>query len=108
MQAKIPAYQRVYNALKARILEGDYGVGELLPSEPELERQFGVSRTTVRKAVENLSREGFVLAQQGRGTVVLDFSTRQNLNEVTSISETLERKGFTVVPKSMYIDRIEA
>ena len=56
MQAKIPAYQRVYNALKARILEGDYGVGELLPSEPELERQFGVSRTTVRKAVENLSR----------------------------------------------------
>lgn len=67
-----------------------------------------MSRTTVRKAVENLSHEGFVRAQQGRGTEVLDFSTRQNLNEVTSISETLERRGFTVVPKSMYVDRIEA
>ncbi len=108
MHAKIPAYARVYNALKARILESDYAVGELLPPEPELEKQFGVSRTTVRKAVENLSREGFVLAQQGRGTQVLDFSTRQNLNEVTSLSETLERKGFTVVPKSMYIDRVAA
>lgn len=31
MHAKIPAYARVYNALKARILESDYAVGELLP-----------------------------------------------------------------------------
>jgi GntR family transcriptional regulator len=105
---RIPAYARVYDTLRRRILEGDYAIGELLPPEPELERQFLVSRTTVRRAVEMLSREGLVEAMQGRGTEVLNYNTTQNINEVTSVSETLERKGYTIFTKSMSIDRIPA
>ena len=67
---KTPAYIRVYNTLRSRILEGDYAIGDLLPAEPELEKQFLVSRTTVRRAVELLSRDGLVEAKQGRGTTV--------------------------------------
>ena len=48
---KTPAYIRVYSALKGKILDGEYGIGDLMPPEPELERMFLVSRTTVRKAV---------------------------------------------------------
>lgn len=105
---KRPAYIRVYNTLRSRILEADYAVGDFLPPEPELEKQFMVSRTTVRKAVEMLSREGLVEAKQGRGTIVLDYTTTQNINKVSSLSETLFRKGYTVYSKSKYIDTVEA
>lgn len=105
---KTPAYIRVYNSLRSRILEGYYAIGELLPPEPELEKQFLVSRTTVRRAVDMLSREGLVEAKQGRGTTVLDYTTTQNINEVTSLSETLMRRGCQVYSKDMYIDVIPA
>ena len=105
---KTPAYVRVYNTLRGRILDGDYALGELLPPEPELEKQFLVSRTTVRKAVELLSREGLVEAKQGRGTRVLDYHTTQNINVVSSLSETLERKGCKVYCNNMYIDTVPA
>lgn len=105
---KTPAYIRVYNSLRSRILEGDYAIGDLLPPEPELEKQFMVSRTTVRKAVEMLSREGLVEAKQGKGTHVLDYTTTQNINQVTSLSETLKERGYTVYSKQMHIDQIPA
>ena len=105
---KMPAYASVYNILKREIMDGDIPVGSLLPPEPELEKRFSVSRTTVRRAVELLSQEGLVKAQQGRGTEVLDNRTRQNLNMVTSMSETLTKKGYTVRAKSIYVDIVPA
>ena len=50
------------------------------------------------------------ISKPGRdgGTEVLDYTTSQNLNAVTSTSETLERKGYHVTTKEMYIDRISA
>ena len=105
---KMPAYMRVYNALRSRILDGEYAIGDLLPPEPELEKLFLVSRTTVRKAVEMLSQEGLVAAKQGKGTTVLDYHTTQNINQVSSVSETLEQKGIDVYSKNMYIDVVAA
>lgn len=105
---KMPAYMRVYNTLRSRILDGDYAIGDLLPAEPELEKQFMVSRTTVRKAVEMLSLEQLVEAKQGRGTIVLDYHTTQNINQVSSTSETLEAKGCKVYCKNMVISKVPA
>lgn len=105
---KTPAYMRVYNALRSRILDGEYAIGDLLPPEPELEKLFLVSRTTVRKAVEMLSQEGLVAAKQGKGTTVLDYHTTQNINQVSSVSETLEQKGIEVYCKNMFIDTVPA
>ena len=105
---KTPAYVRVYNTLRTRILENDYTIGDLLPPEPELERIFAVSRTTVRKAVEMLSHEGLVEARQGFGTVGLDFNTTQNINQVTSRSETLQLRGCSVDTRNMVIETIPA
>lgn len=105
---KTPAYVRVYNALRSKILDGEYAIGDLLPPEPELEKLFLVSRTTVRKAVEMLSHEGLVAAKQGRGTTVLDYHTTQNINQVSSLSETLEQKGCNVYCKNMHIHTVAA
>ncbi len=90
------AYVTVYEVLKREIIEGELLIGSIIPAEPDLEKRFGVSRTTVRRAVDLLTREGFVLPQQGKGTKVLDYKTSQSLNRVTSLSETLRRKGYEV------------
>ncbi len=105
---RLPAYAQVYHALKKEIIDGDMGVGEFLPPEPDLEKRFAVSRTTIRKAVELLTREGFVSPKQGIGTEILDYRTKQNLNHVTSISETLTKKGYTVSAKNLSIALVPA
>lgn len=105
---KVPAYVKVFQQLKKEIIDGEFNVGDMLPPEGMLEKRFDVSRTTIRRATELLSRENLVEIKQGRGTRVIDYKTQQTLNLVTSISETLKQKGYEVEPKSMYIDVVEA
>jgi GntR family transcriptional regulator len=61
---------QVYTALKDWIHQGAYAPGGRLPSEPELCELFGVSRITVRAAVEMLEKQALVERKQGRGTFV--------------------------------------
>ena len=103
---KVPAYMAVHDLIKKRIEDGTYPVLEFLPTEPELEKIYKVSRTTIRSAMELLKEEGFVEIKQGRGTMVLDRRTIQDLNKVTSVTESLRRRGYDVRTKSMYIDLI--
>ncbi|MFT4026348.1 MAG: GntR family transcriptional regulator [Novosphingobium sp.] len=70
-----PRYVQVYTALKAWINQGAYPPGGRLPSEPELCDIFGVSRITVRAAVEMLENQGCVERKQGRGTFVSTVPT---------------------------------
>ncbi len=106
--AGTPIYQEVYLKIKKLIREGEYEVGDFLPPEAELERMFHVSRTTVRKVMDMLSKEGYIEVKQGRGTRVVDYNSTQHLNGITSISETLKAKGMDVLTKSMYIDVVNA
>jgi GntR family transcriptional regulator len=105
---KNPIYQDVYFKLRKLITTGEYIAGDFLPTEDRLEDIYGVSRTTIRKAMEILASDGYVEIKQGRGTRVLDYQYTQNLNRVTSVSDTLQQKGYEVIIKDIYIDRIEA
>lgn len=64
----VPLYHRVYVILSQKIVAGEYAPEAAMPSEDELAAGFGVSRVTIRKAMERLEREGRVLRQRGRGT----------------------------------------
>ena len=75
--SKQALYLTVYGILKQEITEGHLKVGTLLPSEQELEAQFKVSRTTIRKAIGLLKDEGYLDVRQGRGTTVQDITTTQ-------------------------------
>src|SRR5690349_17846457 len=61
-----PLYARVQSALRAAIRSGELRAGAVLPSEKELETVHGVSRITVRRALEELEREGLVVRGRGR------------------------------------------
>lgn len=108
MERVIPRYQWVYNSLKNCIEVEDFKVGDFLPPEPELQRLFNVSRTTVRKAVEMLGQQGFVYIRQGRGTQILDFKATQKLGFVTSFSETLREQGFAVTQQDVRVATVPA
>jgi len=66
-------YLQVAETLKARIREGRYQPGELIPSAHRLEKKFGVSNITIRKALELLAREGIVVPMRGVGTRVAEI-----------------------------------
>jgi GntR family transcriptional regulator len=65
-----PLYRQARQALVDRIAAGDWAPGDKLPSEPALAAELGMHRLTVRRAVEELSREGVLYARQGAGTFV--------------------------------------
>lgn len=64
----VPKYYQAERALRARI--GRLAIGSLLPSEPELCEEYGISRTTLRQAMNILVAEGLLKRFQGRGTFV--------------------------------------
>jgi GntR family transcriptional regulator/GntR family frlABCD operon transcriptional regulator len=66
----LPHYRRLYETLRKHITEGVYQEGDLLPSENELCRAYNLTRPTVRKALDNLLRDGFIKKQQGKGSIV--------------------------------------
>ena len=67
----VPLYQQVMDDLKGEIARGVYAFGSRIPSEMELAKSYGVGRVTVRRAVEELSRAGYLNRQrQGKGTFV--------------------------------------
>ncbi|MGF1648711.1 MAG: GntR family transcriptional regulator [Kineosporiaceae bacterium] len=61
-----PLYEQVADGLRRHIERGEYGPGQSLPSEADLQREYGVSRDTVRKALARLTQEGLITAGQGR------------------------------------------
>ncbi len=63
-------YRQLYTLLARMIADGTYAAGSMLPSEPELMRHYGASRTTVRRAIGMLEEEQRVLRKQGSGTFV--------------------------------------
>ena len=101
----VPLYFQVANALQARIFSGAIGPGALVGTEKDLASTFGVSRITVRKAIELLRRDGLLDAERGRGTFV---STRARPMAPTAmhvfIDDILARAASLEV---VDIDRVE-
>lgn len=100
-----PLYRQLLGSIDTRIRRGDWRTGVQLPSERDLSQQFGVSRSTVRQALEQLSRAGLLTKIQGRGTFVAAHGPiTQPLERVTAFREALAaqgvRPGLRVVSRS--------
>ena len=84
----IPLYYQLKEYL-LKTIEESYKPGDLLPSEGEIEKQYGVSRITVRKAIEELAREGIVVKKQGKGTYVMEQKVLYDANTIGSLTQRL-------------------
>jgi len=63
-------YARVETVLASEFADGDLKIGDQLPTEDSLVARFGVSRITVRRAIQNLVSRGLVAIRRGKGTFV--------------------------------------
>lgn len=90
--------QIVVDELRRRIASGALPVGAQLPTEPQLEQQFEVSRTVVREAIAELRASGLVTPIQGKGIFVAEQTRTVSIDltpgEIQSIPQTLEMLEF--------------
>jgi len=83
-----PLYHQIYLILHDKIVSGALPPQATVPGEQELMRQFGVSRITAKRALDELASEGLVVRQRGRGTTVVGRMPSQPLS--ANISGLLE------------------
>jgi DNA-binding GntR family transcriptional regulator len=67
----VPLYEQLYEKLRADVEEGRLAVGRQLPSERQLAADYGISRMTIRRALDRLEQEGLVRVFHGRGSFVV-------------------------------------
>jgi GntR family transcriptional regulator len=86
-------YSRVETVLANEIADGDLKVGDQLATEDSLIARFGVSRITVRRAVQNLVSRGLVEIRRGKGTFVAAPKITQDLKELSGFVEDMHALG---------------
>jgi len=92
-----PKYAHIVDYIKKGIQTGTFPVDSLLPSEHELCHKFNTTRTTVRRALEELLKEGFIQKEQGRGSKVLDRSKSLGLLTVRGFSGAIDHDVKTII-----------
>jgi Transcriptional regulators len=83
------------------------GVGTAIPSERQLSADLGVSRLTLRAALDDLAREGYVVRRRGSGTYVQHPKISQELT-ITSFSDDMRRRGMVPGSRTLSMSTILA
>src|SRR5262249_3462541 len=83
------------------------GVGEAIPSERRLSTQLGVSRLTLRAALDELVREGYLVRRHGSGTFVSEPKIAQQLT-LTSFTEDMRRRGMVADSRTISLENVHA
>lgn len=99
-----PLYQRLQQALRSAIEAQTLKAEDALPPERDLAASFGVSRITIRKALDGLVAEGLLTRRQGAGTFVAGRVEKQ-FSKLTSFTEDMATRGRTA--RSEWIGRSE-
>ena len=88
---------QVYTALKEKIMQGDWQEGEKLPSEHKFCTMFGVSRVTIRAALQQLEILGLVETKHGGGTFVKNFSISRNVDTLHPLIQMQKNQDLITV-----------
>lgn len=94
---KQPKYRKIVAYLKKGIQVGEYPVNSYIPSEHEICHQFKSTRTTVRRALDELIQEGFILKEHGRGSRVVERNNALGLLTVKGFSGSTDFEVRTVI-----------
>ena len=86
-------YVQIFSILKGKIEKGDWHTGERIPTEDELCRTFDVSKATVRIAISELARDGFLKKWQGKGTFVANPKPNMGMAMKTRLTEDMFGEG---------------
>ena len=105
-KSKVPLYLQLMDDLIKKMDTEEYRVDEKLPSERELCEIYDLSRITVRQALQELEREGYIYKLHGKGTFVSPKSYNQNLIKLYSFTEEMKKIGKTPATKVLSFQKI--
>ena len=101
-QNKMPLYFQLMDIIINMIEEGNLRENDQLPSERELCDIYDISRSTVRQAIQELEKEGYIYKLHGKGTFVSPKMFKQNLLKFYSFTEEMKKAG--KIPSSKVLD----
>ncbi|QOY96568.1 GntR family transcriptional regulator [Massilia sp. UMI-21] len=101
---KLPLYQQLQYALRRAIDEGAWGSASALPAERQLAQELGISRITVRKAIDVLVEEGLLVRRAGAGNFI-NTRIEKNFAKLSSFSEDMRARGRA--PRNEWLKRSE-
>ncbi|GHT17194.1 transcriptional regulator [Bacteroidia bacterium] len=92
----VPFYLQIEQQLRKLILTPEYKKGKMLPNEIDLSKQLGISRGTLRQAINKLVFEGLLVRKKGVGTLVADLSIVTKAHNWLSFSQEMKTQGIEV------------
>jgi GntR family transcriptional regulator len=95
-RSSVPLYTQLANLLRGKIVSGQWKEGDVIPSETQLIKEFGVSRGTVRQAVGNLAQQNLLYRRRGIGSIVTGTRVKQSLNEFYDLSTSFGASGMNL------------
>src|SRR5215831_7729035 len=104
----IPLYHQLKTLLLEQIRTGEMKPNDRLPAEDELAATHGVSKATVRQALNELAVAGVLRREQGRGTFVAEPKLTQGPRELTSFSAEMHKRGLSPTSKVLKQDIVKA
>jgi GntR family transcriptional regulator len=105
----IPYYDQLAEILRCEISEKQAeGEAFQLPSENELAEQHGLSRATVRHALDKLEREGWIYRQKGVGSFAVVRRVEQELTRLDSTTEAMRLRGWSLVTQLLSVRQMAA
>ena len=90
-ESKLPMYAQLFESIRQKISSGELLEGEKLPFEHELCTQYDISRTTVRQAMSDLEKEGYIKKIHGKGMFVKGQAVKQSLIKIYSFHDEMKR-----------------
>ncbi len=105
--SKVPLYLQLMEEIIKKIENKVYHVEQKLPPERELCDIYGLSRITVRQALQELEREGYIYKLHGKGTFVASKTYNQNLVNLYSFTEEMKKMGKEPSTKVLSFSEIE-
>ncbi|RZL10948.1 MAG: GntR family transcriptional regulator [Rubrivivax sp.] len=93
----VPLYSRIRDEIRGRIAIGQWRAHQQIPSEAALMQQYGVSRITVRQAVQALEQQGLIVKVPGKGSFVAPPKPYQELTQLQGFAEAMSRQGHVAI-----------
>lgn len=102
----IPLYVQLKDKLFDDIKK-NYKVGDIIPTENQIEKLYNVSKVTVRRAIVELQNEGIVEKKQGRGTFVKEPKILYDANSIGSLTQRLQKQNISLKTKTIEFEYIK-
>lgn len=93
-KAPVSLYMQIKDKMMEKIKSKEWRLGEKIPSESQLCEKYNVSRITIRQAIAELTRDGYLESKRGAGTYVTLPDFQSDSDEVYSIKNEIKKRGY--------------